>query len=359
MTTGMKKFTKGCLITALVIFIIGAILCGVGGVLGGFRLLDSMDIREVTGLPFVYRFRPNGRFEYFSFWDDDDIDWGRYENWERVSVSSHLGDTIGDIDDIDGPAPALDFTADTLRELYIEVAACELYIKESEDDHVRLAIDGDTNRFRYRAEDGSLRIVGKSGWELKWIGINVDMTDKMYLYLPKETELDCVDIEVGAGTMKSIGLMARDANIEVGAGEVNLDSLTVDGDVVLLVGAGKIRIKNLICDEADMNIGAGELDIDDATISKEANIDLGMGNVNIGGVITGDLNVDCGMGNVILDMDDAEQDHNYEIDCSMGTVRVGRRSYTGLGSEQTINNGSSSNFDIDCSMGNVTVKFND
>lgn len=351
MTTGMKKFTKGCLLTALVIFIIGAVLCGVGGLLGGFRLLNSMDIREVTGLPFVFRFRPNVRLGYFSFWDDDDIDWSRYENWERVN--SHLGD----INDIDGPTPALDLTADTLRELYIEVAACELYIKESEDDHVRLTIDGDTNRFRYRAEDGSLRIVGKSGWELKWIGINVDMTDKMYLYLPKGTELDYVDIEVGAGTMKSVGLMARDANIEVGAGEVDIDSLTVDGDAVLLVGAGKIQIRNLVCDEADMDIGAGELDIDDATIREEADIDLGMGNVNIGGVIAGDLNVDCGMGNVILDMDDAEQDHNYKIDCSMGTVRVGRHSYTGLGSTQTINNGSSSNYDIDCSMGTVTVKF--
>ena len=348
MTTGMKKFTKGCLITALVIFIIGAVLCGVGGVLGGFRLLNNMDIREVTGLPFVYRFRPNGRFDGLSFWDDDDIDWGRYENWERVS---------GHLEDIDGSTSALDLTADTLRELYIEVAACELYIKESEDDHVRLTIDGDKDRFRYRAEDGSLRIVGKSGWELKWIGVNVDITDKMYLYLPKDTELNYVDIEVGAGNMESVGLTAHDANIEVGAGEVDLDSLTVDGDAVLLVGAGKIRIKNLVCDEAGMDIGAGDLDIDNAMIRKEADIDLGMGNANIGGIIAGDLNVNCGMGNVVLDMDDAEQDHNYTIDCSMGTVRVGRRSYTGLGSEQTIDNGSSSDFDIDCSMGNVTVKF--
>ena len=355
MTTGMKKFTKGCLFTALVIFIIGAVLCGVGGLLGGFRLLDGMNIQEVTGIPLVYGFGPNGRFEYgFRFWDDNDIDWGRYENWERVS--SRLGD-IGDINDIGGPAPALDLTADTLRELYIEVAACELYIKESEDDHVRLAIDGNADRFRYRAEDGSLRIVRKSDWGMKWIGINMDMSDKMYLYLPKNTELDYVDIEVGAVNMHSVGLTAHDANIEVGAGELEIESLTVDNEAVLSVGAGKIRIKNLVCDEADMDIGAGDLDIDDAMISKEADIDLGMGNVNIGGVIAGDLNVDCGMGTVILDMDDAEQDHNFKIDCAMGTVEVGSHSYSGLGSEQTINNGSSSDFDIDCSMGTVTVKF--
>lgn len=356
MTTGMKKFTKGCLITALVIFIIGAVLCGVGGLLGGFRILDGMDIEDVIGIPLVYRFGPNGRFEYgFRFWDDNDIDWGRYKDWERVS--SHMGN-IGDIDDIDGPAPALDdLTVDTLRELYMEVAACELYIKESEDDHVRLAVDGDANRFRYHVDDGSLWLIRKSGRTWRWVGVNIDASDKVYLYLPKGTSLDCVDIELGAGAMYSVGLTARDADIEVGAGKLDLESLTVDGDAVLTVGAGKIRIRNLACEEADMDIGAGDLEIDEAVIAKEADIDLGMGNVSIGGVIMGDLNVDCGMGTVTLDMDDAEHDHNFMVSCSMGTVKVGSHSYSGMGSEQTINNGSDSDFDIDCSMGTVTVKF--
>lgn len=344
MTTGMKKFTKGCLITALVIFIIGAVLCGVGALLGGFRLLNAMDIEDVIGLPLVYRFGPNGRFEYgFRFWDDNDIDWGRYGNWERVSGA-------------DG-GMVLEHTADTLRRLYVEVAACELYIRESEDEYVRLVIDGNENSFRYRVENDSLRLVRKSEWTWARVGVNIDASDKVYLYLPEGTSLDSVDIELGAGSMESVGLTACDANIEVGAGKMNIDSLTVDDEAVLSVGAGKIKIKELRCDAADMDIGAGELEIVDAAISKEADIDLGMGNVKIGGIITGDLDVDCEMGTIIIDMDDTEQDHNFNIDCSMGTVKVGSHSYSGLGSEQTINNGSDSDFDIDCSMGTVTVKF--
>ena len=343
MTTGMKKFTKGCLITALVVLIIGAVLCGVGGLLGGFNLLNSMDIREVTGIPLIFRIGPHGIEYGFRFWDDNDIDWGRYEDWERVSNMDD--ETVSEL------------TADTLRELYIDVAACELYIKESEDDHVRLSINGDANRFRYHVEDGSLWLVRKSGWTWKWVGVNIDASDKVYLYLPKGTSLDYADIELGAGSMESVGLTARDANIEVGAGELEIKSLTVDDEAVLSVGAGTIKLKELHCDVADMDIGAGELVIGDAVISKEADIDLGMGSVSIGGVIMGDLDVDCGMGTVILDMDDAEQDHNFKIDCSMGTVKVGSHSYSGVGSEQTINNGSDSDFDIDCSMGTVTVKF--
>ena len=341
MTTGMKKFTKGCLITALVIFIIGAVLCGVGGLLGGFGLLSSMDIREVTGIPLVYRIGPHGIEYGFRFWEND-VNWSGYENWQRIS------DNEGE--------RALALTADTLRDLYIDVAACELHIEESEDEYVGLAASGNKGSLRYYVEENGLRIVRKSDWTWKWVGVNT-VSDKVYLYLPKGTSLDYAEIELGAGAVESVGLTARDVDIKVGAGELDIESLTADNGVILSVGAGKIRIKNLICRATDLDIGAGEIDIDNAEVAGDVNIDLGMGSANIGGIIMGDLDVDCGMGTIILDMDDAEQDHNFKIDCSMGTVKVGSHSYSGLGSEQTINNGSSSDFDIDCSMGTVTVKF--
>ena len=50
MSNGMSKFTKGCLITALVTFIIGLLMCGVGALMGGFRMLDGMDIEGITEL---------------------------------------------------------------------------------------------------------------------------------------------------------------------------------------------------------------------------------------------------------------------------------------------------------------------
>lgn len=342
MTTGMKKFTKGCLYTALVVFIIGAVICGVGGLLGGFRQLNGTDIRELTGIPLVYRLGPNGIEYGFGFWNDNDIDWRGYEKWQQIN---------------DGEGTrALSLTADKLRNLYIEVGACELHIEESEDEYVRIAVSGNTDNLRYYVEENGLQIVRKSNWTWRWVGVNT-VSDKVYLYLPQNTLLDYADIELGAGTMKSIGLTARDVNIEVGAGEMDIDSLTADNGAILSVGAGKIRIKNLVCRTADLDIGAGQMDIDNAEIAEDANIDLGMGNVNFGGVIKGDLNVDCSMGTVILDMDDAEEDHNFDVECSMGEVKVGSRSYSSLSSGVTTNNGSDSNFVIDCSMGTVTVKF--
>ena len=354
MTTGMKKFTKVCLYTALIMFIIGAAMCGVGWLFGGFRQLNSMDIRGITGgfadIPFVYKVLPGGGKAY-RFYSDDDTVWQKnYGNWDRIS------DHPGDIGDIDGPAPALNLTADTLQDLYIDLGGCTLYIEESEDEYVRLAMSGDTDNFRYHAEDGKLSIVRNPDWSYWHTGLG-HADDKVYLCLPKGMAFRRIDILFGAGRIESAGLMTAGAYIEVGAGECNIDSLTADEEAMFSVGAGRIELDSLSCDIAGIEVGAGALSINDAEIATDTDIDLGMGSVDISGLIKGYMNVDCSMGTVNLDLLDAEKDHDYEIDCSMGTVNIGSHVYSGLADEKLISNGSSSYFDIDCSMGTVNITF--
>lgn len=347
MKTGMSKFTKGCLITALVCFIIGCLICGVGALLGGFRQLEGVDIRGITGIPFHFYRHDNGGFQ-FGFGDDDwdnDIDWSRYEKWNRINAGS------GEVQ--------LDLTADTLRNLYIELGACELHILESEDDHVQLGMSGNTKYFRYLVEDGdSLHMVNKTGrgfWN--WSRNKITTNSKVYLYLPKGTEPNFVEIEIGAGDMESIGLHAHEMNVTVGAGECTITDLTSADLIELQVGAGSINFDSLTAGKLDMEVGAGGLYIQNADIDKEADVELGVGNVEANGLFRGNMCIDCGMGNVTLHLDDAEKDHNYEINCAMGSVHVGSRKYSGMSDEVTISNNSSSTYEIECSMGNVYVDF--
>ena len=65
----MKKFTKFCMITALVTFIIGVLLFGAGALFGGLRQLEHISVRAVTGIPF--RFIRNGRSFSFGFFDEN------------------------------------------------------------------------------------------------------------------------------------------------------------------------------------------------------------------------------------------------------------------------------------------------
>ena len=351
MKTGMNKFTKVCLTTALVTFIIGCLICGVGALLGGFRQLDGMDIRGITGIPFHFHRSNNGGIEYGFGWDDDwnngwdDIDWSAYEKWNSFNGSN------GKIE--------LDLTADTLRNLHIELGACELHIEESSDDHVWIDMSGDTKHFRYLVEDAdTLRMVHKTGhgfWN--WSTGRINTATKVYLYLPEGTKPNYTEIEIGAGSMESIGLQAHEMNVEVGAGVCEIDGLTSADSLELMVGAGRIDIESLTAGKLDMDVGAGELHIDDAKVDKDADLELGVGNVELNGLFSGNMDIDCGMGNVTLYLHDAEEDHNYEIDCAMGNVDLGSHSYTGLSDERTISNGSSSTYEIECSMGNVNINF--
>ncbi|MCM1123746.1 MAG: DUF4097 domain-containing protein [Eubacterium sp.] len=346
MKTGMSKFTKVCLITALVTFIIGCLICGVGALLGGFRALDGMDIQGITGIPFRVHHYDNGGIEYSFGWDDDyDLDWSFYEKWNRVNDSDE--------------EMRLELTADTLRSLYIELGACELHIVESSDDHVWLSMSGNTRNFRYLVEDGdTLRMVNRTRrgfWN--WSAGRITPESKVYLYLPAETMLNNAEIEIGAGNMESIGLCAHEIDMEVGAGHCTIGGVTSVDSAELIVGAGRVDIESLSAGELNMEVGAGEMNIEDANVSRDADLEIGMGNVELGGLFTGDMKIECGMGNVTLYLKDSEEDHNYEIECAMGNVSLGSMSYTGLADEKTISNGSRSTYDIECAMGNVDIHF--
>lgn len=340
MKDGMKRFTKGCLITALVVFVLGCVICGVCALLGGFRQLRNLNVYNITGIPFFYHRDSNGDFSY-GFWDEE---WETHKNWDQVGAADKK---------------QLDLTADTLHNLDIELGASELYIEESEDDHVWLAASGDIRHFRYHEDGDTLYLVRREDslfWN--WVeGRDNAMTAKVHLYLPKDIYLNDVDIMFGAGILDAGALRAHEMQVEAGASVCSIDELVSDGSAEINVGAGQIRISSFEANEANLNIGAGELYIEGAKITGETDIDIGMGNAEVSGLIAGDLNADIGMGSLTLVLTDSEQDHNYKIDCAMGNVRVGRNSYTGLSDEKTINNGSSSTYDIECSMGNVNVSF--
>lgn len=351
MNNGMSKFTKGCLITALVTFIIGFFLCGVGALFGGFRMLDGMDIEGITGIPFVFHRSASGDIQYGFGWNDDwdddwdDIDWSQYKNWSSINDSDK--------------GVELDLTADTLRSLNMEMGACELYIMESENEHVRIEISGETKYFRYLEENnGSLSLTHRTGhgfWN--WSQNKIAPATKVYLYLPEGTMLSELSIEIGAGNMESIGLQAREISMEVGAGACDVDGLTATGEIDLTVGAGRITLDSLRAGELDMEVGAGGLYIADAQVERETDLNLGVGNAELGGLFIGNMNLECNMGSVSLKLDDAEADHNYEIECSIGNVHIGSRSYTSLANDVSISNGSSSTYDIECSMGDVSIEF--
>jgi hypothetical protein len=67
------------------------------------------------------------------------------------------------------------------------------------------------------------------------------------------------------------------------------------------------------------------------------------------------MEADCGMGNLTMMLTGSEDDHSYDVECSMGSVVIGGRSYSGAADADW--GSADSHFEIECSMGNVEISF--
>lgn len=323
----MKKFTKGCLTTALVLFLVGLMLCVVCGVLGGFRQLSQMD----------------------GIIDVGDIDAGNMD----------AGDLERKLKKLDGKQEELPLTAETLGSLEIDLEMCNLLILESADEHVWYLAAGNTHRPRYTIEnDGDrsrLCIENEAdGWH-RWRG---KPNDTVYLWLPKDCTLKECEIAIGAGYMKSISLQAEEANIAVGAGLIEMEGFA-GKEILLSADAGELLAGRVTAETALLQIGAGHLRAEELAVSREADISVSVGNCEIAGTITGDLDLDCDMGEAVMRLTGSEDDHSYDVECGMGEVNVGSHSHGGGATERSWNSGKDSEFEIDCNMGTVTVMFDE
>ena len=380
----MKRFTKVCMITALVTFIIGVLLFGVGALFGGLRQLEHISVRAVTGIPFCF-VRDNGIFSFGFFdehWDDE---WEEYwdwesQEWEEITAMEALEDleeaadpeTMEDLEELEDADDAMDgvvtgqatgLTVDTLRGLVLEVGSCSMYIKETDEQNVSIAIIGECeDHYRYRIKDeDTLLLVHKdmdyNGFDSLWNSRHPRGNTRVYLYLPKGAMLDDISIDFGAGKLDAGYLKAKEIEISAGAGKCTFDGLEASESIELSMGAGKITAGTLFAKEAKLDIAAGELHVSDAKVTAHTEAVVSMGNANLNGSFAGELNADCSMGNLNFTLEGAEDDYNYDVDCGMGNVKIGSKRYNNLGGEFETDHGSSSTVSISCAMGTVNVDF--
>ncbi|MDE6318161.1 MAG: DUF4097 domain-containing protein [Lachnospiraceae bacterium] len=329
----MNKFMRGCLMTALVLLIIGFVISGVCWLLGGYRQLNG--IQDLTGIPFVF-FRGDGRHWSIGF-GDKESEFGK--DWEKERYLR-----IGDEESVS-------YLASSFKELDVELGACTLYLQESADDQIYVSVEGNTLRYYYLVDGSTLRL--RNAGRTKRIA---ETSDKVYLSLPAGFQFREADVMIGAGKLEGGTLLAEDLSLDVGAGECSMEKIS-GREVRLNLGAGKIRTQQLEAEELTLDGGAGEYKLEGVFGTEDMKLKIGMGNARIEGEITGDLSVDCGMGSVDMRLAGSEDDHAYDVECNMGNVKVSNKSIGGFSGSREWNSGRESVFEIECSMGNVTIAF--
>ncbi|MDE7232607.1 MAG: hypothetical protein K2N37_06000 [Lachnospiraceae bacterium] len=202
----MKKFTKGCLMTALILFLVGVVICGVSGLLGGFRQIREMN--GIGGIPFGYHKSADGNWRLGFFHNNEEIG----KDWEKeryLAIS-------------EGQENGISLNADAFTELDIELADCFLYLEESKDNQIRVYVEGDDLRYYWLA-DGStlcLRNAGK---------MKSHDDDEVHVSIPADKTFREMEIDFGAGLLAATTpLNAQEMDIMVGAGECDIMEISAD-----------------------------------------------------------------------------------------------------------------------------------
>ena len=242
-----------------------------------------------------FSFGPEDEF-HIQLWGDDDIDFDIDLNNEHYSDDTYTEKEI----------------PHKCTKLYVELAAGEINIYYDDVDYIQIK-QHNVPGFRITASDedqsahilGDLDVIESDGIELTII-------------LPKDVALEEVELEIGACQANVRDIVAEKMNFIVGAGQANISNISVKA-LELEVGAGEAIVKHLSVEELDVEAGVGKVDIE----------------------IAG-----------------AEVDYNYDVECGIGQVMLGNRSFGGMGTEQNIiNDGANHHMNIKCGIGEVNLHF--
>lgn len=323
----MKKFMKGCGITALIFIGVG-MLIGVAGSMGhGSPRFSFQEILSAIG------------------WGDNV--WDSVDDWSHgvaEQIQENIGDVHYDLEDnvnYDSDYEIRSGTVESyvladssfgITQLQVQVGGCSMEIQKSEDDCFRVEADG-MRKFQGYVEDDTLVICGTSKAGSDDQG---NLGGSICLYVPAGYSFDNVTLDLGAGSL----------SVE----ELQTEKLEAN------VGAGKMAFVKLNADQATLDCGAGQMTVEELN-SRVTEVSVGMGSVRLTGDVTERLTGDCSMGELKLTLAGEQNDFNYDLSCGMGALKVGSDSYNGMAQEKQINNQAAKDMELDCAMGSVKVEF--
>ena len=126
-------------------------------------------------------------------------------------------------------------------------------------------------------------------------------------------------------------------------------------DFILVNGNADAHVDNVNCETLQIDAAIGTVAMVDFA-AVDADIMVGAGTINAEGKITGNADVLCSAGTLNMKLSGAKSDHDYLINTTFGTIKIGKTTY-GVMSEKKINNNTGSKFDLECVAGQINCEF--
>lgn len=180
-----------------------------------------------------------------------------------------------------------------ISRLEVNINAADFSIKQGE----KFSVESNLKHLTVEDKNGTLFVRETKAFGSTYTG------SVLTLYIPADTTFEKVNIKTGAGKLTAEQLSADTMDLELGAGEVAIESLVATSGVDIEGGAGKITISGGSLHNLDLDMGVGQLNLTSA-LSGDCNFDLGIGESNI--TVIGDrenykLDIEKGIGNITVD----------------------------------------------------------
>lgn len=340
----MKSIVKICVILSSILFLAGIACIGIGIALGvtpaqlvyagrypGSSLIRS-ELNEITEIP-------------------PEPDLSGLEAPEEIPGNlDDLQDSPEDLNEaetlqgnnVSGAEEYYEFQ--NIQDLELDLSLCRLAVCQREQDFISVEADNVQNYFYCSQEGGALVLKDDRPTDTRQN--SMDRALRLTLYLPEQA--------------------CRKVSVEMGAGEITLDSLTAD-EVEIDNGVGNITIGTLKGSDLSIDTGVGEFLADLIQTDGEADINVGTGNVILSQFDGSSLELECGVGNAEVTVTGSESDYNYTLDAGLGSICLNNQtrnshehhddSHEGWGSHMNIHNGADRRISIDCGLGNASLNF--
>ena len=128
-------------------------------------------------------------------------------------------------------------------------------------------------------------------------------------------------------------------------------------EISISMGGGDVAVKGSIkADEFDAELGAGVFHAEEIEAT-ESSWEVGAGEIVLGRIESRDMDFDCGTGSIEAKIAGNQQDFNYDLECGIGSVKIGNEEYGGVAFDKTINNGQNREIEISCGIGEIQLSF--
>ncbi|MDR1699716.1 MAG: DUF4097 domain-containing protein [Lachnoclostridium sp.] len=211
------------------------------------------------------------------------------------------------------------------------------FVKGDRFSYQVIGTDVNSSMFTHGVDQDTWRINIKNRSGFYFFGFGKDdHISKLIITVPSTEVLEEVTLNMNAGTVEVERLAAKKLKMEMGAGSLNAEELVGEDSLTLSVSAGKCKVEHMIGANPNIRCEAGQIDAN--------------------GVLTGTGKIKCGVGQIDIDLVGDMKDYDYDVTCSIGTIRVNGNQVGGFATNSHKSTNAANMFDLDCAVGQIDLR---